>query len=200
MSYFLKLFPVLFLFLQATALQAETKAEPKQVAAKADDKAQEAGDDGEGEAEEAKPCLGKTLKSKFTVNTNGTVTDKKAKLMWMQCSIGQSGADCSGAGETFTYEHSLQQAKIVNETGFANFKDWRVPSLKELTSMVDVTCGQPVLNTTAFPNVPKGWFWTSSPHNSNTYYAWMVYFEHAKHHTDVKYGTNYVRLVRDDVK
>jgi hypothetical protein len=191
---------MLLIFLLPHIAKAEAKAEPK-VDVKAEVQPQEATAEGEeSEHEEAKPCEGKTLKSKFTVNENGTVTDKKMKLMWMQCSIGQSGSDCSGAGETFTYEHSLQQAKIINETGFANFKDWHVPTLKELTSMVDLTCGQPVLNTTAFPNVPKGWFWTSSPHNSNVYYAWMVYYEHAKHHTDVKYGMNYVRLVRDNVK
>lgn len=199
MSYFLKLSPMVLMLLLPYIAKAETKAEPK-VDVKAEVQPQEAAEGEESEPAEVKPCEGKTLKSKFTVNANGTVTDKKMKLMWMQCSIGQSGADCSGAGETFTYEHSLQQAKNMNETGFADFKDWRVPTLKELTSMVDLTCGQPVLNKVAFPNVPKGWFWTSSPHNSNVYYAWMVYYEHAKHHTDVKYGTNYVRLVRDNVK
>ncbi|MEN9756413.1 MAG: hypothetical protein RL755_600 [Pseudomonadota bacterium] len=200
MYYFLKLSPILLILLLPHIAKAEAKVEPK-VDVKAQTQPQESTPEGEeSEPEEVKPCEGKTLKSKFTVNANGTVTDKKAKLMWMQCSIGQSGPDCSGTGETFTYEHALQQAKIINETGFANFKDWHVPTLKELTSMVDLTCGQPVLNTTAFPNVPKGWFWTSSPHNSNVYYAWMVYYEHAKHHTDVKYGTNYVRLVRDNVK
>lgn len=198
MTHFLKLSPIMLLLFLPMFAQAD--ADTKKVDDKTQAAAAESESEGEGDAEEAKPCLGKTLKSKFTVNANGTVTDKKAKLMWMQCSLGQSGPDCSGAAQTFTYEHSQQQANIINETGFANFKDWHVPTLKELTSMVDVTCGQPVLNTTVFPNVPKGWFWTSSPHNSNNYYAWMVYYEHAKHHTDVKYGTNYVRLVRDDVK
>jgi len=207
MFYFLKLSPMMLVLLfpflanaeaKVEAKKAEVKVEPK-VEAKTEAKAEEP-TEGEEEPEEVKPCEGKTLKSKFTVNANGTVTDKKTKLMWMQCSIGQSGSDCSGAGETFTYAYSLQQAININQTGFADFKDWRVPTLKELTSMVDLTCGKPVLNTTAFPNVPKGWFWTSSPHNSNVYYAWMVYYEHAKHHTDVKYGTNYVRLVRDNVK
>jgi len=105
MSYFLKLSPMMLVLLfpylanaeaKVEAKKAEVKVEPK-VEAKTEAKAEEP-TEGEEEPEEVKPCEGKTLKSKFTVNANGTVTDKKTKLMWMQCSIGQSGSDCSGAG------------------------------------------------------------------------------------------------------
>lgn len=60
---------------------------------------------------------------------------------------------------------------------FAGHKDWRLPTRAELLTIVDITRHEPVIDTAAFPELPKrGWFWTADLCAWSSASAWVVFF------------------------
>jgi hypothetical protein len=117
--------------------------------------------------------------------------------MWKKCSEGQSGSDCrSGSATGYTWQQALQQAQTVNQSGFAGYKDWRVPNVNELNSIVEEQCYEPAVNLSIFPNTPSSWYWSSSSLASYSSSAWSVHFGYGNTGSDLKYYGLYVRLVR----
>ena len=135
---------------------------------------------------------------RYTDHGDGTVTDKITKLMWKQCSEGQSGTDCSGGtATTKTWQVALQvPANINTQGGFAGYSDWRLPNIKELKSLVERRCFLPAINATHFPNTKSSLYWSSSPHANFSSYAWSVYFNYGYDNNSNRLNNSYVRLVR----
>jgi hypothetical protein len=102
--------------------------------------------------------------TRFEDNGDGTVTDRATKLMWMRCSGGQqwAGGSCSGQASAYDWRAAQNLAGDVNVNGSLFFNDWRVPSLRELASIVERECTDPRVNLTVFPNTPAGLYWTAS--------------------------------------
>lgn len=113
-------------------------------------------------------------------NGDGTISDNKTGLMWKKCSEGTSGIDCKVTGVSglifgvnYEWWKALQLAQTVNNgDGFAGYKDWRLPNIKELQSIVEVRCSGPAINLQVFPGVSSdpvnGEFLSSTP----TYGSW----------------------------
>ncbi|MBI5548960.1 MAG: DUF1566 domain-containing protein [Deltaproteobacteria bacterium] len=56
---------------------------------------------------------------------------------------------------------------------------WRLPTVKELTSIVDRRASLPAIDGTVFPNTePSDWFWTSSVCADSAGYVWAISFEY----------------------
>jgi Protein of unknown function (DUF1566) len=135
-----------------------------------------------------------TPDSRFVVNANGTVTDNKTQLMWKQCPEGLSGAACAvGTAQALTWKGALDNSAA---TSFAGFSDWRVPNIKELTSIVERRCYNPSINETVFPNSPSNLFWSSSVSAGSPDFAWYVFFSLGYDNYNFKVNNYYVRLVR----
>jgi hypothetical protein len=115
---------------------------------------------------------------------NGTVYDTKTKLTWQQTvpSTAYTWANaktyCAGVGAS------------LGGTG------WRLPTCKELQTIVDDSQTNPSIDTTAFPSTPAAWFWSSSPVAGSSSYAWGVYFDFGDTYGYDITNTNYVRCVR----
>ena len=142
--------------------------------------------------------LATTPTNRFTINNDGTVSDTKTGLTWKKCSEGQSGVDCRiGTATTYTWQGALQQAQRVNNNGgFAGYKNWRLPSIKELSSIVEEQCIEPSINLAVFPESPSYWYWSSSPSADYSSDAWYVYFYYGYSYDGSKYINRFVRLVR----
>jgi hypothetical protein len=117
--------------------------------------------------------------------SNGTVYDTKTKLTWQQTisSISHTWADaktyCTGVGSS------------LGGTG------WRLPTLKELQSLVDYSqATPPMIDSTAFPEAPSGLFWSASRLVGPLSNAWGVGFGDGTTYGDGFSNTNYVRCVR----
>jgi len=134
-----------------------------------------------------------TPASRFTVHGDGTVSDQQTGLMWKQCAEGQSGAGCTGTAATYTWQAALDLAAA---SGFAGYTDWRLPNIKELSSIVERKCYDPAINLGIFPNTPSGWFWSSSAHAYYSSYALIVYFSYGYDDISNRNNNNSVRLVR----
>jgi hypothetical protein len=119
-----------------------------------------------------------TPDSQLQDNGDGTVTDTKTGLIWKQCLEGQSGSDCaSGSAESFTWQQALLRAQTLNSGGgFAGASDWRVPTIKELNSLVEYQCQDPAINLTRFPHASSSWSWSSSAVAGAANGAWYVNF------------------------
>lgn len=91
--------------------------------------------------------------NQFTDNGDGTITDTATGLMW------QSADD----GETRNWEESLSYAETLE---LASFTDWRLPSSKELQSIIDYEkLSFPAVDESFFTiSNADSYFWTSTTH------------------------------------
>jgi hypothetical protein len=119
---------------------------------------------------------------RFTVagtGTSATVTDASTKLVWQR---GFSGTAMAwDAAKTYCSKASL-----------------RLPSMKELQSIVDYTVRSPgpTIDTTVFPKTPTDYFWTSSPVAGSPGKAWIVSFSSGATFTIPTGDTWWARCVR----
>ena len=116
-----------------------------------------------------------TPTERFTVNKDGTAIDKATGLMWMRCSLGHTwtGEGCIGDTHRSTWEVALKAVQEFNQKGgFAGHKDWRVPNMKELGSIVERACLNPTINLEVFPSTEFWYYWASTPSAGITEYKW----------------------------
>ncbi len=139
-----------------------------------------------------------TPTERFTDHGDGTITDIKTGLMWKKCSEGQTGNDCAGGAIVrYVWKEALQRANGINLSGgFAGYKDWRLPNIKELFSIVSNQCNNPAINLSVFPNTPSKGYWSSSPHAYQSSKAWYVDFDYGESYENGKSNSGYIRLVR----
>ena len=139
--------------------------------------------------------------SRYTINGDGTVTDKKTNLMWKRCEEGSSGSDCmTGTAAEYNWREALE---LVNGHSFATYSDWRLPNIKELRTIVAFDRNNPALNSTAFPNLPENTshhVWSSTPtwliHDGFANDSWFVKFNNGAAAAHDRINVHYVRLVR----
>lgn len=107
---------------------------------------------------------------RYTI-TNGTVYDTVTHLTWQQAvqnvSYAWSSTAAADSGQAYCQDLSLG--------GFSS--GWRLPTMKELVSLVDVTAHQPTIDSTAFPNTPSYSFLASSPCVVQSGAFWVVDFD-----------------------
>lgn len=128
----------------------------------------------------------KAVVSRFINNGDGTVTDPETGLMW---------------GKTFPQEMNWKDAdQACKDLNFAGYKDWRLPTVKELFSIVDHTKGagdnEPAIDIAFFPDTKCSRYWTSTPTAWDTSGVWCVGFGSGGVATSGKGSRNYVRPVR----
>ncbi|MEE9352144.1 MAG: DUF1566 domain-containing protein [Thiotrichaceae bacterium] len=148
---------------------------------------------------------------------DGTVTDTKTHLMWKKCSEGLSGVGCNkGKIASIQWNVVIKQERAV---GLGGYSDWRLPTVKELRSLIYCSNGvsqkdswkdggcsaksnnfnRPTINQNIFPNTGNASYWSSLSHPSQNDYARIVYFDTGHYYELPKSGaTSYVRLVRSD--
>jgi len=74
---------------------------------------------------------------------------------------------------------------------------WRVPSITELSSLVDRSLGGPMIDNSAFPKTINNWYWSSTTDANNAANAWTVQFSLGNNYANPKsdpYGV--VRCVK----
>jgi hypothetical protein len=114
---------------------------------------------------------------------NGTVTDISTGLMWQQA------APANG----MTWQQALAYCEGLSLGGYT---DWRLPTKKELISLVDYSHYSPAIDPDYFPGTAASWYWSSTSDVSHTYGAWVVDFDYGNVGNGSKSHAGYVRAVR----
>lgn len=131
----------------------------------------------------------------YIVHSDGTVTDKTSGLMWMRCRLGESwnGSQCIDEALVYDWNEALSASQSVT---VAEHSDWYLPNVKELFSIVALSCAFPAVNETVFPNTGIAAFWSSSHNSNDSNQAWTVEFYRGEPVRYEKNRQNFVRLVR----
>lgn len=99
--------------------------------------------------------------------SNEVVLDTRTGLMWERGHTQVNGAR-SWHGEL----------AYCQELELAGFDDWRLPSIVELASIVEIGATEPAIDTSAFPDTPSMLFRSSTTflYNDSPDQVWMVVF------------------------
>jgi hypothetical protein len=89
-----------------------------------------------------------TYSGRFADNGNNTVTDARTNLMWQKTT-----------SPAMNYESAVAYCKNLNLAGHT---DWRLPTKKELISLVDKNFSKPTIDTRVFPDTVSFGYWTST--------------------------------------
>jgi hypothetical protein len=104
----------------------------------------------------------------YTISADGLeVTDQATGLVWRRCAEGMSliRGVCGGLIAPLSHENALMHAtSVASSSG----KAWRLPNLKELSSLADRSGALPAIDSLAFPGTAvidnaSSWFWSSTP-------------------------------------
>jgi len=91
-----------------------------------------------------------TVKPTYVISTTGEVKDTSTGLIWQRATSATQVASSAAAG--------ICSALTLNG------RKWRLPSIHELSSLVDEFRVAPAINITAFPDTSKNqWYWSLSP-------------------------------------
>lgn len=101
---------------------------------------------------------------RYLDNGDGTVLDVSTGLVWKKCSLGQNYSDgqCAGTPISHTWKDALAAA-ASEPKDTATGKSWRVPTTKELETLVERQCHDPAINESMFPGTPSGIYLSSTP-------------------------------------
>ncbi len=102
-----------------------------------------------------------SVEHRFVDNGDGTVIDNCTGLMWQKQ---------SAPGE-YTWQGALQ---FCNGLELAGHRDWRLPNVRELQSIVDYGRFAPAIDSVfiAF----SSWYWSSTSGTVSPDHAWAVHF------------------------
>jgi hypothetical protein len=123
-------------------------------------------------------------------------------LEWLRCSVGQqwTGSSCAGSHKEYTFAEAQAVPDTFNAKGYGGKRDWRLPTIRELQSLVVCSTGfknrtenvnvndggeplkdgcndgpnKPTIDTGRFPQTPAVRFWSSSVYDDLS--AWYIYF------------------------
>ena len=105
------------------------------------------------------------------------VIDLKNKIEWLKCTTGQQWSDeknsCLGEAVKLNYKSIEEANALLNNQIEGN---WRLPSRKELESLICKGCDGVKINQKFFPNTPAEPFWTSKRNWWSPKFFWSVNF------------------------
>lgn len=114
-------------------------------------------------------------------NGDQTVTDKRSGLVWIE----------SDEEIQRTWQEAIS---YCDELDFAGQTEWRLPTKFELESIVDYSQLFPAINP--FMSCESSFYWTITPHVTNSQYAWSVFCPDGADHWVHKSNEYVVRCVR----
>ena len=105
------------------------------------------------------------------------IIDVRNNIIWLRCSVGQTwnieDKTCTGDLVKLNHEEiAIAQEQASNQLG----GKWRLPTLKELESLVCESCSPPKIKEQYFPGISPEAYWTSKPNFWNRKMFWSVNF------------------------
>lgn len=97
----------------------------------------------------------------FDTSQSGLARDKKTDTVWYRCPGGKTFLHHRCKGETVlaTWDEAMAYAEEFSEKAGTT---WRLPTKKEMKSIMESSCNAPTINVNVFPATEVANFWTSS--------------------------------------
>ncbi len=121
--------------------------------------------------------------ARFTDNGDGMIMDNITGLTWQQIFF----------NDTLTWEQSLTYADTLSLNGY---NDWRLPNIKELQSISDVSQINPSIDVIYFNNAGNKVFWSSTTLPNITNKSWYLNTQNGITTYDFKTFRHFVICVR----
>ena len=132
----------------------------------------------------------------WEVKTNdGGLHDRDNEYSWYNSDMTTNGGDPGSNSGDNTEDY----VTAVNNAGFCGSSQWRMPTIKELVSIINFNITELAIDQDYFPNINGLTFWSSTTSASDTGKAWGVEFGIGytdKALTKAWAISRYVRLVR----
>lgn len=122
-------------------------------------------------------------KRSYSKNSSNTVKDNYTGLIWQK---GKSSSKMKWS-DTKGYCQNLS---------LDGYKDWRVPTYRELYYLADRTKYAPAIDSNYFDESSE-WYWSSTVYKNNSSRAWIVLFRNGNDFYYGKSDREYVRCVRE---
>ena len=134
----------------------------------------------------------KKVNKRFIDNKDGTITDKSTALTWVKDPSQLGGVfGTSGNPSRMNYSNAVKACKKLKYAGH----DWRLPTIKELISIIDHEKYDPAIDTKFFVS-KSSWYWSSTNRIYWSGSAWIVNFSGGDVSDGGKVDDDYVRPVR----
>lgn len=98
----------------------------------------------------------------------GVLTDERTGLMWTE------HADCCGR---VTWTDATEAVAGMNRERAFGFADWRLPEVRELESLTDLTRHSPALPEGFCPRAVQAHYWSATTSAWENTYAWCLYLQ-----------------------
>jgi len=120
----------------------------------------------------------------YTYEAEGdTVTDDVTGLVWER------------DPDTSPRDHDAAKA-YCDQLKLAGATDWRLPSARELFSLIDFSLPAPTIDAEAFPSAVSAGYWSSTDFGTDGTRAWVVRFSNSDTGEGLKSSAQQVRCVR----
>jgi hypothetical protein len=128
--------------------------------------------------------------------SDGGYRDKAWTYSWFQPDVADAagvanGGRCAVAGQCDTAAY----IGTVNQYGLCGVADWRLPSIDELLTLVDVNYRYPAADIRFFPDFNRAFYWTMSHHDQEPQGIRTVSFDDGQLLWLNKARTESIRLV-----
>ena len=136
----------------------------------------------------------------WEVKTTSGLRSNAHSYTWYNGTTGTVGTDTCG-GTLAAYSNQCNTNNYVQAVNAASLCGagsnlWRLPTRRELLSIVQHGTNSPAIDTNYFPNTPSTWFWTSDIYAPDPARAWVVYFDDGNSYAGSQSSVLHVRLVR----
>lgn len=124
---------------------------------------------------------------------DGSIHDKDNTYTWCDTNPATNGGDAGTCGvgtDTTDFIDNL------NAAIYGGHDDWRIPTIKELATIVNSEIYNPSINNTFFPNTASSNYWTSTTQAAFSDSAWRVRFGSGVTEGKSKSNSYCVRAVR----
>ncbi|MBW2623427.1 MAG: DUF1566 domain-containing protein [Deltaproteobacteria bacterium] len=130
----------------------------------------------------------------WEVKTNdGSIHDALNTYTWYNSDPQTNAGEAGTPGEGTDTEDFIQ---ALNDSYFGGFSDWRIPTLKELTAVVNYQQYNPSISAVYFPNTKTSNYWSATTYADNVNYAYYVMFNFGSDSFYSKSSSYHVRAVR----
>ena len=138
----------------------------------------------------------KSSPDRFQVSADGQeVLDQDTRLIWRRCLEGMryEAGRCLGEPQPLAWSQGVDWAKAVSMPTTS----WRMPTMMELSSVIDMNRHGAPVDPVLFPDTPRAYVWSATVNERTPSHAWVMFYANGYMMSAQQSISYFVRLVRE---